>query len=401
MIKELYQTRYKEISLNITNGEIDSVRKKNTVRTGCRVYDNGCIGVAGVLGEPTEETWRAAEEALSQKVPYPYAVSGATQRVRMSGALPDQNEFIRSVEYVLSTLKAEFPGYILSNKISAVEAAVRMENDLGLKLYDSKCVYEVGIVVKDEASANVFDTFIFYVGELFDTEKILAIGREVLTAHSNPVPMPKENLPVIMDADIIIGPFADAVNGMNLHKGASLFSGKIGEKLFADHFGLECSRREDTYNDFFDAEGTVLKGDAVSLFENGVLIRGTADKLCAAEFGAELTASAVGAYDDVPVLGGAGTLRFVPNGSLDELLCGRDAIAVISASGGDTTPAGDFATPVQTAYIYRDGKLVARLPEFNFGGNLFRMFGEDYIGCAKEKFFSGSAQTLVLKGDIR
>lgn len=69
MVKELYQVITREISLNITNGEIDSVRKKNLTKSGCRVYDCGYIGVSGVLGEPTEETWQAASAPSTRRFP--------------------------------------------------------------------------------------------------------------------------------------------------------------------------------------------------------------------------------------------------------------------------------------------------------------------------------------------
>ena len=68
MVKELYQIKVNEVTLNVTNSEIDSVRKKNLTKSGCRVYDNGCIGIAGTLGEPTEETWQKAEKALNMAI---------------------------------------------------------------------------------------------------------------------------------------------------------------------------------------------------------------------------------------------------------------------------------------------------------------------------------------------
>ena len=73
MIKELYRFETTETSLNVTQSQIDSVRRKHIVKSGCRVYDGGCIGIAGTLGEATEETWRQAETHLARNVPYPYA----------------------------------------------------------------------------------------------------------------------------------------------------------------------------------------------------------------------------------------------------------------------------------------------------------------------------------------
>lgn len=53
---------------------------------------------------------------------------------------------------------------------------------------------------------------------------------------------------------------------------------------------------------------------------------------------------------------------------------------VVIASGGDMTPEGHYATPVQMAYLVEKGKLVGRLPELNISGNFFELLGKDYLG---------------------
>ena len=73
MIKELYRIETEETSLNVTQGHVDSVRRKHIVKSGCRVYENGCMGIAGTLGEATQATWDQAEANLARQVPYPYA----------------------------------------------------------------------------------------------------------------------------------------------------------------------------------------------------------------------------------------------------------------------------------------------------------------------------------------
>ena len=45
MVKELYRFETVETALNVTQGVIDSVRRKQIVKSGCRVYDNGFIGI--------------------------------------------------------------------------------------------------------------------------------------------------------------------------------------------------------------------------------------------------------------------------------------------------------------------------------------------------------------------
>ena len=63
MEKEFIKNTEKKISLNVTAGRIDSFRQTEKTTGTVRVYENGCIGVAGCIGEPNEEelTKRAIE----------------------------------------------------------------------------------------------------------------------------------------------------------------------------------------------------------------------------------------------------------------------------------------------------------------------------------------------------
>ena len=397
MVKELYQIKEKEISLNITNGVVDSVRKKNITKSGCRVYENGCIGVAGVLGEPTDETWSKAVNALEAQVPYPYEPSGGQVRMRTLGTMPEEGKFIAHMEKLLEILRKDYPEFIFSNKIYAREETVVLKNDLGLCLEDVQSYVTGGIIVKEAASANVFDSVIEWMDRELDFDAILKTARQVLDAHRTPIEMPKENAPVLFGSSMISSILADYLNAQKLKKGASLLSGKEGTKVFSSLLGLASSLEGDSYVPFFDAEGTTLPNDRLPLIENGVLLRGIADKKYAAEYEVELTGSAGAGYDDIPVL--YGSLSVNATGTLEEVLEGKEAILVVMASGGDITPAGDFATPVQTSYLCKDGKLVGKLPEFNFRGNIFDLLGDSYLGCSSDRPF-GESRLVALRGEI-
>ena len=121
MVKELYQTVLRETSLNVTNGEIDSVRKKSITKSGCRVYDGGFLGVAGTLGEPTAESWAQAEANLARKIPCPWGPKTDARRTCRRGAAMDAVRFLRLCEELTETLRREFPQFIFSNKINWTE----------------------------------------------------------------------------------------------------------------------------------------------------------------------------------------------------------------------------------------------------------------------------------------
>ena len=50
MEKEYLLNKSNEITLNVTDGKVDSYREKDETQSTVRVYDNGTIGVAGALG---------------------------------------------------------------------------------------------------------------------------------------------------------------------------------------------------------------------------------------------------------------------------------------------------------------------------------------------------------------
>ena len=58
MQKEYLVNISNEITLNITDGKVDSYRVKDETQSTVRVYEGGKIGVAGVLGDAD---WTALE----------------------------------------------------------------------------------------------------------------------------------------------------------------------------------------------------------------------------------------------------------------------------------------------------------------------------------------------------
>ena len=62
MEKEFLTQIRRSVTLNVTGGKIDSFREKEETTGTVRAYDNGCIGIAGCLGEPDEQKrrWRWA-----------------------------------------------------------------------------------------------------------------------------------------------------------------------------------------------------------------------------------------------------------------------------------------------------------------------------------------------------
>ncbi|NLO97754.1 MAG: peptidase U62, partial [Peptococcaceae bacterium] len=127
----------------------------------------------------------------------------------------------------------------------------------------------------------------------------------------------------------------------------------------------------------------------------GVILKPYTDKKRAQDFAFEATGSAGGGYDDVPSLGYSDLSILPSEKTLQEILQGEYGIMVIMASGGDYTPEGNFATPVQMSYLTDGKRLLGRLPELNISGNLYEIFGNDFLGVSKDKALMGERALVV------
>lgn len=99
----------------------------------------------------------AAQRALTAGLSHPEPL-GALVRSRETGVMPEERELLEQSEALLAHLREECPGFVFSNKIVALSERVRLENDLGRRLDDRQSGSFLNLVVKDEASPNVFDT---------------------------------------------------------------------------------------------------------------------------------------------------------------------------------------------------------------------------------------------------
>jgi PmbA protein len=192
----------------------------------------------------------------------------------------------------------------------------------------------------------------------------------------------------------------EELDGLTFGSGSSLFSGKTGKKLFGESFTVLQSRADadEVYCPFFDIEGSVNQGERVPLIEDGVIRRAYTCRRYARKYELPLTGAAGGEYDAVPDLEPPSLVVRDSGKTIAELLDGRKAILVYFAAGGDFTPDGAFATPVQSAYVYDGERLLGKAPELAVSSHLYRMFGDDFVGVSSDNVFPDTpSQVIVMK----
>ena len=105
-------------------------------------------------------------------------------------------------------------------------------------------------------------------------------------------------------------------------------------------------------------------------------------KKSAAQYSTDNLGAAVASYNGVPQAGANGLSVMTTAESLSELVKGK-AIYLSNTGGGDMTTSGDISMPSIVSYLYENGKLVGKLPEFTVTGNLFDILGKDFIGVTE------------------
>ena len=386
MEKEFLTETTRSVTLNVTGGKIDSFREKEETTGTVRVYENGCIGVAGCLGTPDEETLtEKAKEALALGIPYPCKFDGALTRESLheEEILP-VSELIPTMQNFLDRLGDACPRFAFSNKISLNYEKTEYRNSQGRHLISSGRSVDLQLLVQNRGSGNLFDTAFIYSGDRFDADALLAQFKNEYEAFYTPADLTPGRYPVVMmETSDLFGTFLQHFIAETYVSGASLLRGKLGQKVFSDKLTLKNDMNPATNAGvcFFDTEGCAAPDLRPTLIDKGTLTGLLTTKKSSDQFGLPNLGTAAAAYDGVPSLGFNRFYVEPTAPTLSALIPGK-AICVVLTSGGDMTPDGHFAAPVQMSYLMEDGKLVGRLPELNIGGTFFDLLGKDYLGAA-------------------
>ncbi len=399
-MKEKLVSRVIQTSLSGKLGKIESIRKKNILRTGCRVYKDGKIGIAGALGQVNEdELFAKAEGCLKYAIPYNAEPTGNLKKeFDMARFSIQDKELLQKTEEILEALGQSHPDFLCTPKAVLNQREFKISNEIGLDLSYKDSYLDFSILFKEKTSNGILDAYIGLAERSFEPEKILQASRETLDAYTNKVEL-DTTLPVIISQDTVNRVFYRDLNGKLVGNKASLLADKIGMEAFNKNVSLKLETDpEETLYRPFDAEGTIVSEELSFLIKDGKILRPFTDKQTAKKFDYENTGCGESSYDGVPSLS-ARPLTLVPsNKSLKELLNGQKGIYIGIASGGDFTPDGTYASPVQVAMIFDGEKLVGRIPEITIKGSIFDIYGKNFVGLSSDKhLFAGNERLLVTK----
>ena len=384
-------------SINVANSKVESLRVSNDLKTVIRVYEDGKIGIAGRIGEgDDDELFGTAQSNLSQGVPYPCNLTKGVQRSEDAAAeIIDGEQMVSVCRSLVKRLSEEHPDFIFANKINTENYCVSYTNSQNTSYEFRSDNIVISLTIKAAESANIMDLGYGTYQNYYDEDAVCRDIDKLLSVYRIKQDIP-EDVPVIISADIIQYAFPDLIAEKYL-SGASIFNGKLGQQVFDSRLNVAVDRTVGNKMNtcFFDAEGTVCQDDKFYLIRHGEICGLYTNKRSAANFNLPLSGNAAANFDGVPAFSVSDTKVYITCDSLKDIVRGK-AIYISVTSGGDMTPNGDLGLPVMLAYVYEDGKLTGTLPEFTLSGNIFEVFGKDFIGIAQNDAFEFMDETVVV-----
>lgn len=404
MIKEIIKQKEDSLILHVQKSKLHSIQKASIEKTGLRLYRNGYIGVAGAIGPVQDiDLEKKAKEILAMEIPYlPDPTQNLSHQVRYDDKTGEESLIISMMEMLLENLRIHFPDFSFSHHIRWTKRVDTMENDAGLSLSYQDAYLEISLLYKHVNSVELIDGSLGCVCRQFDQTAFLQYCQDILASFMRPAHLPSgSTLPVVFTSGFqtLFSRFCYDLNSRNLATKGSRLHDKIGiQHCHHDFTFYQSHHPENLFRKFYDAEGTFHPDSEyrVPLIQNGLIKQGYSDKRTAREFSLPLTGSSVSDFDGLPTLGLSDYEIEPGQKSIAELLEGRTGIFVDIASGGDFTPQGDFATPVQKAYLMDGTNIIGRLPPLQLNSHIDAMFGHDFIGVSQTPLFPLNQDLAVI-----
>ena len=403
MEKEYLLNKSNEVTLNITDGKIDSYREKDETQTTVRVYENGTIGVAGALGDPDFDALEKEAVAKLGGIPYVCKLNaGVKKSIIRNKPVVAEKDIMRVGKRLAKKVAEACPRFLVNGKIQTARHEGSYKNTQGTELAYENNAFMSAFILKDKQSSNIMDASFGVSLSSYGKVTEQKVVDDVKALHDaffgEKVTLPDGKYPMIFAPTEILGQILKDFIAEYYVSGGSLFKGKLGEKIFNEKLTVAVDRNPVTNHSaaFYDAEGEIAPNYRACLVKNGVFQNVLNCKNTAAMFGLPLSKTAAGAYDGVPSIGFPGCYTAPTATDVKELLGAEKAIYILISSGGDITTEGVLGLPVQLAFLVENGKFTKRLTDFTISGNVQDVLGDDFIGVTKKDVFASPEEGVMV-----
>ncbi|MDD4291640.1 MAG: metallopeptidase TldD-related protein [Clostridia bacterium] len=388
-LKEYIVKNRESYSAAIAGNEVQSLRKRQKTESTVRVYKDGLIGIGGAVGKTSEkELTDKANAALRLGIEYPCCLTENVQAdVRKHNNVLPADKVLETSVKLTERLKKEFPTFIISaSQMELIVSDKTYTNSRNTTLKSDYCAFNVALCAKEVSSANIMDVFHYDVfTDKFGAEEeqtVIDNMHMICDNYYKQATLPDGKYTIMYETAEMFGTFLDQhLQARSYAQGNSILKGKLGQKVFADGLSVYCDRTIISERSIFDDEGSISENNVDYLIKDGVLTGLITNKKLAEEFGLQNTHCAAAPYDDTPVSEIIYDQLIVKSQYTVAAAKPLDRfIWVQIVSGADSTPQGDIACPVMLSYLVENGKVVGRLPQLTFSGNIIDIFGKDLVG---------------------
>ncbi len=392
-IIEHWKSEMEKDTVKITQSKIEAVKKTFIHAVSVRVYDGSSIGVAGTYAPFDEhEITQKAMDVLKLKIDYPCApTSQETVTRSYPSIIPNKEIWINEAEDLLAHLERDMTTFQFQGAFHHCIETTQIANEMGLDLKSQIDFCDLLLTFKSRSSTDLVDGYIVVKTPEWNPKKIHELLKKICAAWEHEIPLPVGKQPIIFlsTEPWLLSLMVRELNADKMGTGSSLFSEKKHHRIFNNRFSLYATRNPEDHAmiPFFDSEGVSLPDDQIPLIFEGHILSPFSDKRSAHRYGYPLTATAGGSFNEIPHIEKP-ELRIKPTSKcMEELLNSHTGILVLVSAGGGYAPDGAFAIPVSTAFLFDGQEIVGRLPPFNLRSNIWKIFGEDYLGTLEGYLF--------------
>ena len=393
-----------ENKVKIVGSEIEAFRSKEISKKGARLFGEGKILSAAHIGEISDqlllERCRAHSELALPSEGTPH--SQETKRWNLSKIQRKGSEIaLKAAEEQLQFLKGNLPNFSFQGQVAVSQKTDSYTNDLGANLYLDHDEYTFSYDMRRIGSPNIADAFFYFENcSGFFSKEALAWTIELFQTFDHEAKVASGKHKVLMLPDeSVLRKLKESLSADSYSEGSALYSGCLGQKTWSEKLSLSDLRLVPERNGLcpFDYEGTVANAATTPLIEHGVMKALISDIKNEQRYGIQSTANGFRDYNSSIRLNFS-HLALEP-GKRDFRKILKDAGDVIvcyTSFGGDLTGQGDFASPIQMAFLAKNGQIVGKLPALSMSSNLDKMLGGDLLEVAASGPFGNACDPYLL-----
>lgn len=360
--------------VNLDGTEIGLIRTTVSDDLAIAVYVDGRKGTSAINGRSRDDVDRAVAEAVrAAQSDEPDAANviatGDPSPLREIGDTePDREAMLDAASRFIRALAAEYPKVRCGESVYSFSNGWRsFANSAGVTRQERRAGYQVmGLFTGKDGDKTTSMNYSYAVSatpfaELLDVGMFRTILDETVRSF-DPKPVPETFVGDVLftpgSLDTLIDPVANALGGMAILRGTSVFADSLGDAIASPAFTLTSTPNDPRFPmaEGFDAHG-------IPATDLDVVVDG------------ELRNHLIGWYTskklDRPMTTGSTAFAVAPGDqSYDDLIAGIERGIVLGRfSGGSPNENLDFSGVAKNSFYVEDGRIVGPIAETMVAGN--------------------------------